>query len=108
MVNLNKTAYCGKIVQILRFVSLQFSIPAPKGGRQTHDILLVEDQKTSQTRLPKKRDQINPLDPDYVTRASPFAMNDTNSRAFALGHHIKHTQHRNPNATKKKKSGRKK
>lgn len=86
----------------------KFSIPAPKQGRHQTSVLLCEDQPMGQIRMPRSRDKANPMDPDYAARTNPFAVNDVNSRAFYLGLHVKQKQARNPNETKKKKSGRKK
>jgi len=86
----------------------KYSMPAPKGGRQPNNQpILTEDQKLTYNRLPKKHDNINPMDQDYVSRVSPFTANDTNSRAFTLGHHVRNAQSKNPNESKKK-GGRKK
>lgn len=71
-------------------------------------ILLAEDQPVGRNRMPRTNDKANPLDPDYVARTNPFSVNDVNSRAFNLGLNVKQKQPRNPNETKKKKSGRKK
>jgi len=86
----------------------KFAIPAPKGGRHVDQILLVEDQPTGKNHLPKSRDKADPLDPNYCARSNPFSVNDVNSRAFNLGLHLKQKQPRNPNESRKKKSGRKK
>jgi len=86
----------------------KFAIPAPKGGRHVDQILLVEDQPTGKNHLPKSRDKADPLDPNYCARSNPFSTNDVTSRAFNLGLHLKQKQPRNPNESRKKKSGRKK
>jgi len=86
----------------------KFSIPTPKGGRHVDQMLLVEDQPTGKNHLPKSRDKVDPMDPNYGARSNPFATNDVTSRAFNLGLHLKQRQPRNPNESKKKKSGRKK
>lgn len=86
----------------------KFSIPTPKGGRHVEQVLLVEDQPTGKNHLPKSRDKVDPMDPNYGAHSNPFATNDVNSRAFTLGLHLKQRQPRNPNESKKKKSGRKK
>ena len=84
-------------------------MPLPKGGRHSDmPYLLTEDQHFSKDRMPKNRDKVNPMDPDYVSRVNPFTQNDVNSRAFHLNLHVKNKQPRNPNETRKKKSGRKK
>lgn len=84
----------------------KFSIPAPKGGRHVDSILLAEDQPMGRNRMPRTRDKADPLDPDYCARTNPFSVNDVNSRAFNLGLHLKQKQPRNPNESRKKKSGR--
>jgi len=87
----------------------KFSMPLPKGGRHSDQpYLLTEDQHFSKDRMPQNRDKVNPMDPDYVSRVNPFTQNDVNSRAFHLNLHVKNKQPRNPNETRKKKSGRKK
>jgi len=86
----------------------KFSIPTPKGGRHVDSIVLCEDQPTGKNFLPKTRDKADPLDPNYCARSNPFTMNDVNSRAFNLGLHLKQKQPRNPNESRKKKSGRNK
>jgi len=86
----------------------KFAIPAPKGGRHVDQILLVEDQPTGKNHLPKSRDKADPMDPNYCARSNPFSTNDVTSRAFNLGLHLKQKQPRNPNESRKKKSGRKK
>merc|ERR1712168_811346 len=88
----------------------KFSIPAPKGGRHVgvDQYLLVEDQPTGKNHLPKSRDKADPMDPNYCARGNPFSTNDVTSRAFNLGLHLKQKQPRNPNESRKKKSGRKK
>merc|ERR1719494_1717266 len=80
----------------------KYSLPQPKGGRHVDDVILCADQKMGHKNMPKQKDKVNPLDPDYVVRSSPFAMKDTNSRAFNLGLHVRHTASRNPNQSKKK------
>jgi len=85
-------------------------MPLPKGGRHAmlEMPLLTEDQKFSNDRLPKNRDKVDPLDPDCNSRINPFSQKDVNSRAFHLNLHVKNKAPRNPNETRKKKSGRKK
>uniref|UniRef100_T2M3I8 RNA-binding protein NOB1 n=1 Tax=Hydra vulgaris TaxID=6087 RepID=T2M3I8_HYDVU len=81
----------------------KFSIPIPKSGRHnTDNVVLCADQHIKTDRLPKRRDKINPLDPDYEARVSPFSINDTTSRAFIVGAHVKNSRGRNPNEAKKK------
>ncbi|XP_028392084.1 RNA-binding protein NOB1-like [Dendronephthya gigantea] len=77
-------------------------LPLPKGGRHNNNPLLFEDQLISQRRLPKSKDKVNVLDEDYVARSSPFTVNDTTSRAFNLGFHVRGQNKRNPNEARKK------
>jgi len=84
----------------------KFSLPKPEGGRRGDDIILCEDQKMRYKNMPKQRDIVNALDPEYIARDSPFARTDTTSKAFNLGHHLNRDRARNPNASKK--LGRKK
>lgn len=85
----------------------KFSLPKPQPGRHGNDIITCEDQKTKLRTMPKSKESINPLDVDYLGRGSPFAANDTNSRAFALGLHVRQARSNNPNANRKSKSKRK-
>merc|ERR1711964_138296 len=85
----------------------KFSLPKPEGGRHGEDIILCEDQKMRYKNMPKQRDIVSALDPDFNARDSPFAKTDTTSRAFNLGNHVKQARQRNPIASNKK-SGRKK
>ncbi|XP_046842737.1 RNA-binding protein NOB1-like [Xenia sp. Carnegie-2017] len=77
-------------------------LPLPKGGRHNNNPLLFEDQLITQRRLPKPKDKVNILDEDYVVRSSPFAVNNTTSRAFNLGFHVRNPNRRNPNEARKK------
>jgi len=84
----------------------KFSLPKPEGGRRGDDIILCEDQKMKYKNMPKQRDIVNALDPEYMARDSPFTKTDTTSKAFNLGNHLNRGRTKNPNASKK--SGRKK
>lgn len=80
----------------------------PKGGRHSDVPILTEDQPRGQHRLPRKRDDVNVFDADYVARASPFAAIDVTSRASQLGYHLKSAHNsKNPNEVRKKNSRRK-
>ena len=72
--------------------------------------VLCEDQSAPRRNMPrtKERTIANPLDPDYVSRVSPFAMKDVHSRASALGFHTRSGLHGNPNKVQKKTGRRKK
>jgi len=83
----------------------------PKGGRHSENPVLTEDQPRGQHRLPRKKDNMNVFDPDYIARTSPFAAKDVTSRASQLGYHLKGAQYqnrRNPNEVRKKSSRKKK
>ena len=93
------------------FYLSQFPLPLPKGGRHSDNPVLTEDQPRGQHRLPRKKDNMNVFDPDYIARASPFAAKDVTSRASQLGYHLKGSQYqnrRNPNEVRKKSSRKKK
>lgn len=93
------------------FYFSQFPLPLPKGGRHSDNPVLTEDQPRGQHRLPRKKDNMNVFDPDYIARASPFAAKDVTSRASQLGYHLKGSQYqnrRNPNEVRKKSSRKKK
>ncbi len=60
---------------------LQYSLPAPKGGKHARNPVLFEDQPLPQNRMSKRAtERINPMDPEYIVRESPFASNDVTSR----------------------------
>jgi len=85
----------------------KYPLPLPKGGRQGNNVILCEDQSQTKQRLPKNRDKVNPLDPDYLARASPFTQKDVTSKAFNKGIHLKQNSRKNPNEGKRTKSRRK-
>lgn len=86
----------------------KFSLPHPKGGRHGDDPITCEDQKLNVRNMPKAKDgsQVSAMDPDCAGRASPFTSNDTTSRAFTLGVHMRPTRTANPNASRKKRTGK--
>lgn len=88
----------------------KFSLPHPKGGRHGDDVITCEDQKLNVRNMPRAKDpSVNAMDPDYAGRgagASPFTLNDTTSRAFTLGVHMRPTRTANPNASRKKRTGK--
>ena len=70
----------------LSFFLLKFSLPTPKGGKHPNYPQLSEDQPMAHNFPAKKAIVKNdPLDPDYVYQASPFATKDVHSRAARLG-----------------------
>ena len=82
-------------------------MPLPKGGRQPDKPILAPDQKIT-FRLPRSRERLNPLDPDYIAHDSPFQFNDVTSRGAQIAfRHGRKMQgggwHRNPNQVRKKK-----
>lgn len=90
----------------------KFPLPRPQGGRHSNNPILTEDQPRAQHRLPRKKDNMNVFDPNYIARSSPFAAKDVTSRASQLGYHLKGAQdyhnRRNPNEVRKKSGRRKK
>ncbi|CAH3042290.1 unnamed protein product [Pocillopora meandrina] len=90
----------------------KFPLPRPQGGRHSNNPVLTEDQPRGQHRLPRKKDNMNVFDPNYIARSSPFAAKDVTSRASQLGYHLKGAQdyqnRRNPNEVRKKSGRRKK
>lgn len=93
-------------------IFFQFPLPRPQGGRHSNNPVLTEDQPRGQHRLPRKKDNMNVFDPNYIARSSPFAAKDVTSRASQLGYHLKGAQdyqnRRNPNEVRKKSRRRKK
>ena len=58
----------------------------PRGGKHDNFPILSEDQPRAHNMPAKKSlDKNNPIDPDYVYQASPFATKDVTSRAARLG-----------------------
>ncbi|WAR12767.1 NOB1-like protein [Mya arenaria] len=86
----------------------KFRLPTPKGGKHTFNPILVEDQQLAHNRVSKKaRAKNDVFDPDYVTKASPFIINDVTSRAAKLGITPQsrgghYWDKRNPNEVRKK------
>ena len=74
------------------------------GGRHANNPMLAPDQRVTTKDRHKRVTRVNPLDPDYVARSSPFAVWDVSSRsarlAFASGGHG--NKRRNPNEVKGK------
>ncbi|XP_075045214.1 RNA-binding protein NOB1 [Mixophyes fleayi] len=65
--------------------AMQYSLPAPQGGKHASNPHLVLDQNFPQQRLSRKaRAKTDVFDPDYIAGASPFAENDIYSRAANL------------------------
>ncbi|XP_072013382.1 RNA-binding protein NOB1-like [Amphiura filiformis] len=92
---------------------MKYPLPAPKGGKHADNPLLVADQPQPLNHLPRKaRKGTDVFDPDFVTNASPFAVNDVTSRSAQLGvrHLSSNSSHsrRNPNENKRKRKGKKK
>lgn len=56
-------------------------MPLPKGGKHSNNPIVCEDQPMPENRLSKKALQkLNVLDPDYLSRDSPFLIKDVYSR----------------------------
>ena len=91
-------------------LSTQYPLPLPKGGRHSEDLVLAPDQKNTYREPRRRMDKVDPLDPDYIAKKSPFAMTDVNSRGaqitFAKGGSGGGGRKRNPNQVRPK--GRKK
>jgi len=88
------------------FFNLQYSLPAPRGGKHACNPVLAEDTPLPQQRASKKSlHKMDVLDPDYVAGNSPFTINDITSRASQLGIHGYNK--RNPNQSRKKQGRRK-
>ena len=86
---------------------MQFSFALPKGGRQPAVPILTPDQRIT-FRLPRSREKVDPLDPDYIAKSSPFRYKDVTSRgvqiAFQHGRCVRTPQggwRNNPNRVKK-------
>eukprot|EP01135_Chromosphaera_perkinsii_P001931 Nk52_evm80s212 gene=Nk52_evmTU80s212 len=81
----------------------QYSIPDPKGGRNTGNIILREDQREYETKQRKKKG-MDIFDPNYVANSSPFANIDIKSgrpSAVKIGY-----GKRNPNEVQKNKKNK--
>ena len=83
---------------------LQYSLPLPKGGRHADNPITAPDQRVTYKDRRRRMNKVNPLDPDYVARHSPFTMKDVTSRgaqiAFAKGG--RGGRRKNPNQVKPK------
>lgn len=96
---------------------MKYSLPMPRGGKHSNDLILCEDQrpvrtqKSKQAMQEKKKLTMDTIlnDPYYVARTNPFALNDVYSRgsrfAAAAGGR---RQLLNPNETRKPTGNRKK
>ncbi|CAH1779731.1 unnamed protein product [Owenia fusiformis] len=65
---------------------MRYSLPMPKGGKHVTNPILCEDQPTGQHRTNKhfNKGSINPMDADFVSQSSPFALNDVYSRSAQI------------------------
>jgi hypothetical protein len=68
----------------------QYSIPAPKGGRHAHNIILREDQKEYKDAVQRQQRFERALEkgldifsPEYMTQGSPFGVAGPHERAQA-------------------------
>lgn len=78
---------------------LRYPTSLPVGGRHGN----ASNNPRHQPRYSKKRDKVNPLDPNYVARDSPFAYNDVTSRGANIGFQIGSRRvKRNPNEVSKR------
>ncbi|KAI1285530.1 RNA-binding protein NOB1 [Halotydeus destructor] len=99
----------------------KYSLPTPRGGKHANNLVLVEDQRIPQHNATKfameeKRNVARAVvsDPNYVMRASPFAINDVYSRASRFSNLPGRNANsfaggkKNPNAVRKATGNRKK
>ncbi|XP_002413180.2 RNA-binding protein NOB1 [Ixodes scapularis] len=87
----------------------RFSLPTPKGGKHAKNPILCEDQPVPQNRLSKMAlSKVDALDPDYLSRNSPFKVNDVYSRSANLNVRLDHLGSRNPNQVKRNTGNHKK
>lgn len=81
------------------------SLPMPKGGKHALNPVLCEDQPIPQNRVSKKAQRKTDVwSDDYAIDGNPFAVRDTDSRAFKLGIRCGQSgpRSRNPNAVNRK------
>ncbi|CAN7991849.1 unnamed protein product [Ixodes hexagonus] len=87
----------------------RFSLPTPKGGKHANNPILCEDQPVPQNRPSKMAlSKVDALDPDYLSRNSPFKVNDVYSRSANLNVRLDHIGSRNPNQVKRNTGNHKK
>ena len=93
---------------------MQYSLPAPKGGKHADNPFLVEDQPMPHNRLSRKARQAGTdvFDPDFMTSGSPFAIKDVTSRSaqLGIGHFSNNSSskgRRNPNEVGRKRGKKK-
>lgn len=87
----------------------RYSLPTPKGGKHSTDPILCEDQPTPQNRLSKMAmGRVDVLGADYLTRNSPFKINDVYSRSAHLNMRAGSQGSRNPNQVKRNTGNHKK
>lgn len=87
----------------------RYSLPKPKGGKHSSDPILCEDQPVPQNRLSRMAmSRVDVLDADYLSRASPFKVNDVYSRSAHLNMRTGHQGSRNPNQVKRNTGNHKK
>lgn len=87
----------------------RYSLPTPKGGKHSTDPILCEDQRVPQNRLSKMAmSQVDVLDADYLSRNSPFKINDVYSRSAHLNMRAGCEGSRNPNQVKRNTGNHKK
>lgn len=87
----------------------RYSLPMPKGGKHSTDPILCEDQPVPQNRLSKMAmSRVDVLDADYLSRNSPFKINDVYSRSAHLHMRAGSQGSRNPNQVKRNTGNHKK
>jgi hypothetical protein len=76
------------IIKMIFTCARQYSIPAPKGGRHAHNIILREDQKEYKDAVQRQQRFERALEkgldifsPEYMTQGSPFGVAGPHERA---------------------------
>lgn len=97
--------FLSKNPKILNKRGKKSSLPMPKGGKHAFNPVLCEDQPIPQNRLSKKAQRKTDVwGDDYAIDGNPFAVRDTDSRAFKLGIQCGRNgpRSKNPNAVNRK------
>ena len=72
--------------KVLNPKGLRYPLPHPRGGKHSNNPILVEDQRIPQNKPSRKSMmRTNVWAENYECGISPFAVRDTESRAFRLG-----------------------
>lgn len=87
----------------------RYSLPTAKGGKHASNPILCEDQPVPHNRLSKMAmSKVDVLDPDYLSRNSPFKVNDVYSRSASLNIRNGRPGSQNPNQVKRNTGNHKK